>query len=422
MPRILLLVTTRSYRAGAFVDAARALGLELTVGSERAQALEALHPGGHLVLDFRDPDRALERIATFAASHPLAAVVAADDEGVVLGARACDRLGLECHPPAAVRAARDKARAREAFAAAGLPTPEHFLAPLGGDVEEFAARAPYPCVLKPLGLSASRGVIRANDPPAFRAAFARIGAMLRCEPAAGADEPPADALLVERFIPGREVALEGIVARGSLRVLALFDKPDPLDGPFFEETIYVTPSRLESGAQAAIVAAAGLAGRALGLARGPVHAELRWDGRSAWPLEIAPRSIGGLCSRALRFTGGETLEMLLLRHALGGDLSGIEREAAASGVMMIPIPRAGILRRVDGIETARVVPGVDEVRITMPPGSRLVPLPEGSRYLGFLFARAAEPGAAEEALRAAHRALRFEIEATSLADASEGTR
>jgi biotin carboxylase len=391
------------------------------VGSERAQALGDLHPVGHLVLDFRDPRGALERIATFATSYPLAAVVAADDDGAMLAARACELLRIESHGAEAVRTARDKLRTREAFAAAGLPTPEHFLAPLAGDVAALAARAPYPCVLKPLGLSASRGVIRANDPPAFRAAFARIAAMLRREPAASPDEPPADALLVERFVPGREVAVEGLVTRGSLRVLALFDKPDPLDGPFFEETIYVTPSRLVPEAQTAIAAAAARAARSLGLAHGPVHAELRWDGAAAWPLEIAPRSIGGLCSRALRFSGGETLETLLLRHALGGDVSGIEREPAASGVMMIPIPRAGILRRVDGIETARAQPGVDEVRMTMPPGARLVPLPEGSRYLGFVFARGEAPAAAEAALRAAHRALRFEIETASHADASEGT-
>jgi biotin carboxylase len=427
MPRVLLLVTTRTYRAGAFLAAARTLGVAMTVGSERAQVLESLNPAGHLVLDFRDPAGCVARIAEFAAFHPFTAVIAADDECAVLAALACERFGLAAHTAAAVETARDKQRSREAFRRAGLPAPGSFsmrvaaaAAVSGSEAESAATRARFPCVLKPRGLSASRGVIRADSPEEFRAAFARIARLLRDEPPAVPGEPPLDEILVEDFIPGVEVALEGLVSAGALRVLAVFDKPDPLDGPFFEETIYVTPSRHPAEARAAIVEAAGRAVAALGLGHGPVHAELRWDGTRAWPLEIAPRSIGGLCSRALRFGEGQTLEMLLLRHALGQDVSHLERERAASGVMMIPIPRAGIFRGVRGIERAVAVPGVSEVRITVHPGARLVPLPEGAQYLGFLFSRGAEPAEAEASLREAHRELSFDIESASPADGEDG--
>ena len=409
MPRLLLLISTQSYRAGAFLDAARALGVEFTVGSNRAQALAGLNPAGHLELDFRDPNAALERIVEFSRRHPIDAVVAADDDGALLAARASRALGRVAHAPEAVAMARDKLAAREAFARAGLLTPEHVTVPIGDDPSSWAARVRYPCVLKPRGLSASRGVIRADDAVGFGAAFRRIAAMLAAEPPRASGEPPIDSLLVERFIPGEEVALEGLVTGGALETLAIFDKPDPLDGPFFEETLYVTPTRKREELQREIHDTAARAIGALGLGHGPVHAEFRLNAEGVWPLEIAPRSIGGLCSRALRFGEGESLETLLLRHALDLDVRNVRRERAASGVMMIPIPRAGILRGIGGIERARGEPGITDVRISIPVGARLTPLPEGSQYLGFVFARGAEPEEVEQALRRAHQRLTFDI-------------
>jgi len=413
VPRPLLLITTQSYRAGAFLDAARSLGVEYTVGTDRAQALAGLNPRGHLVLDFRDVESALVRIQEFAREHPLDTVIAADDEGAVLAARANEELSLQGNRAEAVATARDKRSAREAFARAGLLTPPFFSMPITDSPADWADRMPYPCVLKPRGLAASRGVIRANDPGQFVEAFERIRAILQWEPERDGLEPPTDAILVERFIPGVEVSLEGVLSDGRLQTLAIFDKPDPLDGPYFEETLYITPSRLPAETQRAVTETTSRAVRALGLRHGPVHAEFRVNGEGVWPLEIAPRSIGGLCSRALRFAGGDTLEMLVLRHALGLDVSGVRREAAASGVMMIPIPRAGILRGVKGIERARNVPGIEDVRISIPVGARLVPLPEGSQYLGFLFARGVDPRDVETSLRTSHSALEFEIETAS---------
>ncbi len=415
--RVMLAMLSHTYRAGAFLDAARTLGVEVTVASERAQALAALHPAGHLTLDFSDPPRAAAAIADFGRRHPLDAVVATDDEGAWAAALAARELGLRHAAPGAVAAAGDKALMRAAFERAGLPGPRVERFTTADDPASFAGRMSYPCVVKPTRLAASRGVIRANDAREFVEAFRRTGAIVeaaaatitgpRAAGAAGATAPGA--ILVESFLPGVEVAVEGVLTAGVLRVLAMFDKPDPLDGPWFEETLYVTPSRHRAQVREAIVDAVDLAARALGLDHGPVHAEVRWDGSRAVVVEIAPRSIGGLCSRALRFDPDGSLESVLLRHALGDPIERVERESRASGVMMLPIPRAGTLAGVRGAEAARAVAGIDDVRITIPVGDRLVPLPEGARYLGFVFARAGTPEAVEAALRAAHGLLEFDI-------------
>jgi biotin carboxylase len=280
------------------------------------------------------------------------------------------------------------------------------------DARAAARRVRYPCVLKPLVLSASSGVIRADDAAGFVTAFARVAALL-ADPTVRALGEGTEQILVEDFVPGIEVAVEGLLTDGALTVLALFDKPDPLDGPFFEETIYVTPSRLPEATQQAIAEVTAQAARALGLTDGPIHAELRLRPGGAAPapivLELAARSIGGLCSRTLRFGTGLTLEDIILRRALDLPIASLERERAAAGVMMIPIPRAGVLEKVAGVEAAGAMPHVEDVTISAHPGETLVPLPEGHRYLGFIFARAATPAAAEQALRAAHAVLDFDI-------------
>jgi biotin carboxylase len=298
---------------------------------------------------------------------------------------------------------------REVLAAAGVPSPRSELVSIDEEPHDVARRVVLPCVVKPLFLSASRGVIRADDPAQFAGAFRRLTAILRRPEVAAEGGALAQQVLVETFIPGIEVALEGLLSEGKLRMLALFDKPDPLEGPFFEETIYVTPSRLPAPLQQAIVACTEDAVTALGLQRGPVHAELRLNDQGPWILEIAPRSIGGLCSRALRFGEGISLEELILRDAMGLEVASLQREKQAAGVMMIPIPQAGILREVRGQDEARHVRGIDEIRITIPVGQEVVPLPEGTRYLGFIFARDETPDRVEAALREAHRQLTFHI-------------
>jgi biotin carboxylase len=330
-------------------------------------------------------------------------VAAVGDGPAEAAAIAAAMFGVPFHPPAAARACRDKFLARQLYQAAGMRTPEFFRGKLDDDPDVLAARATYPCVLKPLGLSGSRGVIRANNVDEFRSAFQRIDKIAE---GLGRFERY---LQVERYIPGREFAVEGLVTAGQFQALAIFDKPDPLEGPFFEETIYLTPSRESAETQRELLETAARAARALGLRHGPVHAELRYNGDGAWMLEMHARPIGGLCARALRFTGGTPLEELILRHAMGADVAPARLAEGASGVMMIPIPKGGIYERVEGVEDAAAVPCIEEVIVTAIAGQRLVPLPEGSSYLGFLFARAAQPEAVESALRQAHMKLRFHI-------------
>jgi biotin carboxylase len=406
---LLLLLPTTTYRTEAFVEAAAKLGVELVCASERPSTFEALAPDSLVTLDFGDPDASAETIARLAARRPIDAVVPVDDLTTVVAAAIGQRLGLKANSLPAVAMARDKHAMRRCLAAAGVPVPRFRLVRLADDPAALGADVEYPCVLKPLALSASRGVIRANDPREFVAAFRRIAAILESVEAPLPDEARR-ALLVEEFIPGREVALEGLLIGGTLHGLALFDKPDPLDGPFFEETIYVTPSRLAQAVQAEIAAATRDACSALGLTEGPIHAELRLNERGPFVLEIAARSIGGLCSRTLTFGTGLSLEELILCHALGRPLESLERERRAAGVMMIPIPRAGRLASVRGADEAAAVDGVEDVAITMHPGQQVVPLPEGWQYLGFIFARAETPDAVEHALRRAHALLRFDIE------------
>jgi biotin carboxylase len=318
-------------------------------------------------------------------------------------------LGLRHNPVEAVRATRDKSATRRLLAAAGRPGPRFSCIALDADPVRAAAGARYPCVLKPLSLSTGRGVIRADDPAQFVAAFRRIRRIL-LDPDVARLKGATGELLVEDYLAGQEFALEGLLEQGRLRVLALFDKPDPMDGPTFEETLLVTPSRQPSTVQRAIVEEVRRSCAALGLRHGPVHAELRLTDGKPWLIELGARTIGGLCSSVLRFGDDVTLEQLVLLQTLGRDLSGIERESAAVGVMMLPIPEAGILGEVRGVDEARSVAHVQGVTISLHRGAAVVPLPEGHSYLGFVFARAETADQVEAALRQAHRCLKFEIQ------------
>ncbi len=415
MLRLLLLVPTTTYRTEDFVEAARKLDVDLVVASERPNVFGEQLPDNLLTLDFNDPEKAAREMTAFARRSPFTAVVPVDDRTTVVGAAIANALGLPSNPVAAVSTTRNKYQMRLALTRAGIPSPPYFLFTLADDPARVAGKAPYPCVLKPTILAASRGVIRANDEAEFVAAFRRIEAILKT-PEVVALGAGSDEILVEGFIPGKEVALEGLLVKGALHVLALFDKADPLDGPFFEETIYVTPSRLPADTQTAIADLTAWAARALGLREGPIHAELRVNEGGLSVIEIAARSIGGLCSRTLRFGTGLTLEELILRHALGIEIESLERAPSRSGrvpgpagVMMIPIPRGGILEEVRGQEAAKAVAGIEDISITIHLGQEVVPLPEGSRYLGFIFARAETPEEVEAALREAHGRLEFVI-------------
>jgi biotin carboxylase len=409
MPRLLLLLPTSTYRTQDFVDAATSLGVDLVCASEEPSTFESTVPDHLLTVDFTNPAAAAETAARFATRRPLDAVVGVDDLTAIAAAAIAERLGLRANVVAAVTAARDKYQMRQCLAAAGVRVPRFRRIALKDDPFLAARGVTFPCVLKPLSLAASRGVIRADTIDQFVAAFRRIAALL------GRDDvdvsgDAAQFLLAEQYIPGIEVALEGLLVEGELKTLALFDKPDPLVGPFFEETIYVTPSRLPAAVQEAIGRTTAAACAALGLREGPVHAELRVNEDGPWIIEVAARSIGGLCSRTLRFGTGMTLEEIILRQALGMPIASLEREGTAAGVMMLPIPRAGTLRAVQGTDDAARVAGIEDVAITAHVGQALEPLPEGWQYLGFIFARGTRPEEVEHALRDATARLKFTID------------
>jgi len=400
-PRLLLLASAHTYRLEPFLKAAHKLGVDVVRGLDVPPA----HTGvgrGVLGLDFYDPLRAVEQAQAYALEHPLQAVLATDDATVTLAAKICDAIDLSHNSPEATEAARDKFQMRQKFAQAKVPSPNFKRLPLDADPTREAQHLTYPCVLKPLSLSGSRGVIRADTPAEFVVAFQRIQALLT---PLGYRE-----LLVEDYLPGAEVALEGLLDHGRLKVLALFDKPDPLEGPFFEETIYVTPSRLPAATQQALIACTERAAQALGLREGPVHAELRLNETGPWMLEIAGRSIGGLCSQTLRFGTDLSLEELIIRQALGLPIADAQREQRAGGVMMIPIPRGGVLTEVRGLTEAEQVTGIESIEITAKINYPITPLPEGDSYLGFIFAQGETPVEAEAALREAHAKLEFVIE------------
>ena len=444
-PRILLLLPTRTYRATDFLEAALKLDVEVVVASEETATTADLSPRETLVLDFSAPSVATETILEFNHTHPLTAIVGVDDDTTLLATTASEALGLPHNPVASAKATRDKYLLRQTLAQNGVSVPAYQRFSVYDDPTGIVGvgssnscgpemQVGFPCVIKPLSLSASRGVIRANTATEFIDAFQRTTKLLHTlnetanvgevsnpdsltHPSANVGEVsnpdslthPSQYLLVEDYIPGIEVALEGILLDGELKTLTIFDKPDPLEGPFFEETLYVTPSRLSADIQAALHRATAEAADALGLRHGPVHAELRYNDTGAHLIEIAARTIGGLCARTLRFGTGISLEELVIRHAIGEPVEAFQREQQAAGVMMIPVPKVGILGEVRGKTAAHRVNGIVEVNITIPIGGEVVPLPEGARYLGFIFARAETPEIVEAALREAHQRLEFVI-------------
>jgi hypothetical protein len=419
LSRILLFATTTGYQTRAFSDAAAVLGADIVFATDRCDQLDDPWRDGAIAVRFHEEDRSVDAVIDACRRRPVDGVLVVGDRPTVLAARVAERLGLPHHSPAAGSIARDKQRTRERLRDAGLLVPWFRVHSIDESPAVIAAGVGnFPCVIKPTALSGSRGVIRADDRETLAAAIDRLRSLLAAPELRAERNPAHRFMLVEGFIPGREFAVEGIVDSGELQVLAIFDKPDPLDGPFFEETIYVTPPRASAHDQRAIVEATTRAARAIGLSNGPIHAECRVNERGVYVLEIAARPIGGLCARALRFerVGDATsqppipLEELLLRHAMGETVHGWRREQCASGVMMVPIPRRGVFRAVYGFEEAGAVDLIADIRITAKPDQVLVPLPEGASYLGFIFARGREAEAVDCALRAAHARLRFVVD------------
>ena len=410
------MLPTETYRATAFLRAAAVLGLDVVVASNEAPTLATLMRGRVLTLDLQAPSEAADRASDFNAQWPVDAVVGVDEASVITAAHVAERLGVQRrNPVAAVQATRDKRLLRQRLTEAGLQQPRFVATDVDATddaVAEALAVVGLPCVIKPVDLAASRGVIRADTHEGAVAAVRRAGQLLRAICTDGSVPP----LIIEAYVGGAEVAVEGLLRDGELGVIALFDKPDPLTGPFFEETLYVTPSRLERSSQDAVVTAVRDAVRALGLRNGPVHAEVRITGEAAVVIEVAARSIGGLCSQVIRLDCDDapgverSLEEVILRQACDLPLGDMHLVDDACGVAMLPTPIAGVLRSVVGVDTASRVPGITGITIAVPIGEAVVPLPEGDRYLGFIFARDASPESVERSLREAESCIEPEIE------------
>ena len=417
--RVLLLATTTGYQTRMFAEAASRLGAEMLYATDRCDQLDDPWRDDAIPVRFHEEWRSVDAVLRAVDSRPVNAVLAVGDRPTVMAAYLARLLGLPGHPPEAATAARDKRLSREKLQAAGLPTPAFFTVPINVAASKLLERITFPVIVKPTVLSGSRGVIRADDPLSFATAYDRVRRLLSSNDVRELRDPEADIIQIEEYVPGVEHAVEAVIEHGRMRTLAIFDKPDPLEGPFFEETIYVTPSRATTATLRRIENAVADAASALGLHHGPIHAECRVNSRGVYVLEVAARPIGGLCAKALRFAatdgadgadGQIGFEEFLLRHAMGEPMQRWQREARASAVMMIPIPRSGVYRRVDGVELAQQVTGVDDVQITAKPDQQLLMLPEGASYLGFIFARAATAAEAERAVRDAHARLRFTID------------
>ena len=404
-PCVLIIAPHGSYRTMPFIMAAERMGIHALIASEGKHSIVGAYAQG-IHIEFQDEATALQALLRAASEYRMVGVIGTDDASTELAARLAQILKLPHNDPAAVRIARRKDQARACLAAASVPVPAFRLIevnqPLPAQLDELA----YPVVVKPVALSASRGVIRANNQAELVAAIDRVQNLLR-----GMNDLEADAyryLLIEQYVPGAEIAVEAMLTRGQLHILTIFDKPDPLEGPYFEETYYTTPTQLDTTQQAEVRRIVQQACDAYGLKEGPVHAECRLNHNGVFILEVAARTIGGLCGRLLRFGTGYSLEELVLAHAMAMPLN-LSSEQGAAGVLMIPIPKAGMLKRVEGLLDAQRIPFIEDINIQVREGHELVPLPEGASYLGFIFSRAPNVQQAEQALRDAHACLNFVI-------------
>jgi formate-dependent phosphoribosylglycinamide formyltransferase (GAR transformylase) len=414
MLRLLVFTAKLGYQTRSFDEAAQKLGVDLLFVTDRCHQLDDPWGDRAIPVHFESPDAAAYAVLEAMSGQDVGGILALGDRPAIAASYVARGLGILYNHPAAVEACRSKLRMREVFREAGLRVPWFRALSVNPTPEPALLGISYPCVAKPLSLSASQGVVRANSREEFVAAAMRIRRLLESPEIRATREPSLDQILVEGYIPGREVAVEGLLTDGKLRILAIFDKPDPLEGPYFEETIYVTPSRHTGSQQHEIERCAVDAVRALGLSQGPVHAEFRVNEDGVWPLEVAPRPIGGLCAQALRFAPDGAsqpigLEELLLRHALGLPGSDWPRERSASGVMMIPVPKSGVLEKIEGADAARGVHGITTLEITSRLHDYIAAWPEGSSYLGFLFATGNSAEEVEEAIRKAHAKLHFDL-------------
>jgi len=387
-----------------YIAAAKKLGIAIKIASHGEHSLvNEIAEGIHINLD--STEAAVNTIVSSSAKYNFCGIVAADDKATEIVAKAAKALNLPHNPPDAVHLTRWKHKARKVLEQAGLPVPRHWVATFSDIRKDKLPDISFPCVIKPLNLSASRGVIRCNNEKELKEAAERVSKIVENQN----EVDSKSKALIESFIPGKEVALEAILQQGKLVPIAMFDKPDPLNGPYFEETYYVTPSRLTRSQQHKITLTIESACAAYGLTTGPVHAELRINGDELYIIEIAARTIGGECAKLVEFASNRSLESIVIEYAMGINADTISLETAA-GVMMMPTPRSGVLRRVEGVLNAQSVKNIKSVNLAIREGHELIALPEGASYLGFIFATAETPEAVESALRSAHDKLNIVVD------------
>ncbi len=403
--RVLVIAPHGSYRTAPFIKAADQLNVDVLIASQGEHSIVSDYVQG-LHIDFQNEEQAIETILTEAKKHAFSGIIGTDDTTTELAARIAEKLTLPHNNPQAVKIAQRKDLARLSLKDASVKIPEFDLLTTTKSLSQQNIHVNYPAVIKPVALSASRGVIRVNNKQELQQALARLAKMLAAE--RQIDTAVREILLLEEFIPGKEIAIEAMLHNGVLDVLAIFDKPDPLNGPFFEETYYLTPTSLSEKIQQEIKQTVLESCRAYGLKEGPIHAECRINKKGVWILEVAARTIGGMCGRLLSLGTGHSLEELVLLHAMGRRIE-INTVESAAGVLMIPIPKGGILKRIEGLLDAQRIPYVMEVSIEVRDGYELIPLPEGNSYLGFIFAEAPTVKEAEQALRNAHECLNIVI-------------
>ena len=406
MRSVLLVAPHNSYRIHAYVKAASHLGIKIVIASQSSYSLVSAVADG-LQVDFSDDNSSLQVVLQADRDHHFQAVISTDDGAVRLAAVLAQALGLPSNAPDSAELTRRKDLARKRLHSRGAVVPFFRVVNISSSLESKLNQLQYPVVVKPLAMSGSKGVIRANNHQECLNAIARIKPIL----ADITNQFEREHVLIEGYISGKEVAFEGLLRKGELRQLTIFDKPDQMEGPFFEETYYVTPTQILEAEQSLVHRRVTEACEAYGLREGPIHAELRLLNDEAYIIEMASRTIGGDCADMLEFGLNIGLEELVLLQALGKPLD-IPSLEESVGVLMIPIPSRGLLRRVEGIGKAKKVPHIMDIGISVREGYEVVPLPEGSSYLGFIFAKAPTAELVEVALRKAHMCLKIVIAPT----------
>ena len=383
---VILIIPSASYRTSAFITAVKKLDLKVLVISDKSQVFSGKYPDNLIIMNFHHWKDRLDEISEWSERNGLKAVIGVDEESIVLAANISNYLNKEHNPVDSVLLTKNKYLMRIELKKAGICSPWFKRFPVHESPKKIINEIIFPCVIKPTFLSASRGVIRVNTIKELSDGFKTLNDLLSLEEIRKRGGDQSDWILVEEYIPGKEVAIEGIVSEGKLKVLAVFDKPEPLVGPTFEETIFVTPSILPEKTLYSLFETAEIAVNTLGIVKGPVHIEIRINSSGNYILECASRSIGGICSNVLEFHGGMSLEELILRSYLGRNVEKTKLTDTARGVMMMPNEKSGILKEIRGVEDALNVKGVTDLQITLKPGENLEPLPKGDRYLGFIFA------------------------------------